>query len=183
MNDGVAMEQSLGIIIRLTKLTETSWIVHWCTEGDGVIKTVAKGARRPKSPFAGKLDLFFEAELSWVRSRKSELHTLREVAVVDYRESLRKRYADTVAASYFVDLLACVVELDHPVPELYDLLRRGLGYLGEKGADQRGVLHYERELARLLGVAHEKMSAFMSLENAFGNLPRSRKACLEMVGD
>ena len=140
------MEKSQGIIIRLTKLTETSLIVHWCTLEDGLIKTVAKGARRPKSSFVGKLDLFFEAEINWVRSRKSELHTLREVAVMDYRETLRKRYVDTVTASYFMDLLARVVELEHPVPELYDLLQRGLNYLGEKGADQRGLLHFEREL-------------------------------------
>lgn len=176
------MEKSFGIIIRLTKLTETSLIVHWCTQGEGLIKTVAKAARRPKSPFAGKLDLFFESELSWVRSRKGELHTLREVAVQDYRENLRKRYADTVAASYFVDLLARVVELDHPVPEFYDLLQRGLNYLGEKGADRRGMLHFENELARMLGVNNSRMSAALALEHAFGSLPRGRAACLEVVG-
>ena len=175
------MEKSLGIIIRLTKLTETSLIVHWCTQDEGLIKTVAKGGRRPKSPFAGKLDLFFGSELNWVRSRKSELHTLREVDVQDYRENLRKRYADTVAASYFVNLLAHVVELDHPVPELYDLLQRGLNYLGENGADRRGVLHFENELARMLGVSNSRMSAALALEHAFGSLPRGRVACLEIV--
>jgi len=176
------MEKSLGIIIRLTKLTETSLIVHWCTQDEGLIKTVAKGGRRPKSPFAGKLDLFFGSELNWVRSRKSELHTLREVDVLDYRENLRKRYADTVAASYFVNLLAHVVELDHPVPELYDLLLRGLNYLGEKGADRKGVLHFENELARMLGVNNSRMSAALALEHAFGSLPKGRVACLEIVG-
>jgi hypothetical protein len=44
-----------AIAIRLTRLTETSLIVHWFTEGHGLIKTVAKGARSPKSAFAGKL--------------------------------------------------------------------------------------------------------------------------------
>ena len=176
------MEQSIGIIIRLTKLTETSWIVHWCTEGEGVIKTVAKGARRPKSPFAGKLDLFFQSDLSWVRSRKSELHTLREVVVRDYRENLRKRYVDTVVASYFVDLLSRVVETDHPVPELYDLLYRGLNYVGQKGADLRGLLYFERELARLLGVGRASVSAAISLEQAFGRLPRGRAVCLDLIG-
>ena len=115
---GRQMEKSEGIIIRLTKLTETSLIVHWCTREHGLIKTVAKGGRRAKSPFAGKLDLFFEAELDWVRSRKTELHTLRDVAVGNYRESLRKSYLNTVAASYFAELIAHVVEPDHPVPEL-----------------------------------------------------------------
>lgn len=177
------MEKSTGIIIRLTKLTETSLIVHWCTDGHGLIKTVAKGARRPKSAFAGKLDLFFEAELNWVPSRKSDLHTLREVGVTDYRADLRKRYADTVVASYFGELLAHVVERDHPVPELFDLLRRGLGYLGRSGADRRAVLHYESELARLLGVEDRRTGAALALEQAFGSLPRARAACLQAVGD
>ena len=46
-----------GTVLRLTKLGDTSWIVHWCTAEFGWIKTVAKGARTPRSPFAGKLDL------------------------------------------------------------------------------------------------------------------------------
>lgn len=176
------MEKSRGIIIRLTRLTDTSLIVGWCTEEHGLVKTVAKGARRPGSAFAGKLDLFFEAELVWVESRRSELHTLREVQVRDFREPLRKRYADTVAASYFGELLAHVVEAGHPVPELFDLLRRGLGYLAEKGADKRAVLHFEHELARLLGVAHQRASAAVALESAFGSLPPGRGACLSLLG-
>ena len=177
------MEKSTGIIIRLTKLTETSLIVHWCTEEHGLIKTVAKGARRPKSVFAGKLDLFFEAEINWVQSRKSELHTLRELSVTNFRENLRKSYADTVVAAYFGELLAHVVEQSHPVPELFDLLQRGLGYLSQSGADKRALLHYESELAKLLGVAHSRTSAALSLEQAFGSLPRARAACLQTMGD
>lgn len=176
------MEKSLGIIIRLTRLTETSLIVHWCTQDHGLIKTVAKGGRRAKSPFSGKLDLFFEAELIWARSRKSELHTLREVVVVDYREPLRRKYVDTVVAAYFGELLAHVVELEHPVPELYDLLRRGLAYLADQGGGKRAVLHYEQEMARLLGVAHSRTSAALALEQAFGSLPRGRAACMDALG-
>ena len=88
------MENARGTIIRLTKLTDTSLIVHWMTEGDGLIKTVAKGARKPKSSYAGRLDLFIDAEFQWVRSRTSELHGLREVVVSDYRETLRQSYTD-----------------------------------------------------------------------------------------
>ncbi len=167
------MEQSEGIIIRLTKLTETSFIVHWCTMEHGIIKTVAKGARRPKSPFAGKLDLFYSAEFSWVRSSKSELHALREVVVGDYRDGLRKKYANTLAAAYFSELLTHVAEPEFPIPELYDLLARGLGYLNTEGSDQKAILHYEKEMARLMGVSSERLSAKSSIEKAFGALPRN----------
>src|SRR5438105_8134379 len=72
-----------GILLRKRKLSDTSLIVSWCTDSVGIVQTVARGARRSKSPFRGQLDLFFEAELSIAKSRKSNLHTLREVALLN----------------------------------------------------------------------------------------------------
>jgi DNA repair protein RecO (recombination protein O) len=175
------MEKAEGIIIRLTKLTDTSLIVHWCTAEAGLIKTVAKGARRPKSPFAGVLDLFVEGHLEWVPSRRSELHTLKEVSVRNYRESLRKTYANLVLGSYFGQLLEEVVEREHPEPDLYELLRRGLDHLAEAPASRKAMLYYERELARLLGVGHEGKNAAAALERAFGKLPKNRVDCLDLL--
>jgi DNA repair protein RecO (recombination protein O) len=175
------MEAGTGIIIRLTKLTDSSLIVLWCTEEAGLMKTVAKGARRPKSAFAGKLDLFVQAHLEWVPSRRSDLHILREVEVQDFREGLRKHYANTVLAAYFGQLLEQFVESEHAVPELFDLLRRGLGYLESQPATRKVLLHYERELARLLGVAEEGQNAGAALERAFGTMPKSRQGCLDLL--
>jgi DNA repair protein RecO (recombination protein O) len=172
------MECARGTIIRLTKLTETSLIVHWLTENDGLIKTVAKGARRAKSSFAGRIDLFIEAELEWTRSSRSELHALREVNVVDYRQGLRKSYRDAVVAAYFGQLLEQVLELDHPVPEMFDLLQRGLGYLSENGADRRSFYYFEKEVARLLGLG---LSSQAALLQSYGKLPSSRDHCLDLM--
>ncbi|NNM28397.1 MAG: DNA repair protein RecO, partial [Akkermansiaceae bacterium] len=172
------MDKAHGIAIRLTKLTDTSLIVHWFTEEIGLLKTVAKGARRPKSPFAGKIDLFVEAEVVWIPSRRSELHTLKEVEVLDFREGLRRRYAATVLAAYFCQLLEEVVEREHAEPELFDLLRRGLDYTLKSEANREGLLHFEREVARLMGIGHEGKNAAAALERAFGRLPKGRGDCL-----
>ncbi|HXA44461.1 MAG TPA: recombination protein O N-terminal domain-containing protein, partial [Candidatus Angelobacter sp.] len=56
------IKNATGIILRTRPLTETSLIVHWLTPDLGRLATVAKGARRPKSPFAGRLDLFYVAD-------------------------------------------------------------------------------------------------------------------------
>jgi DNA repair protein RecO (recombination protein O) len=76
------VENAHGILIRRTLLSNTSLIVHWLTREHGIVRTAAKGARRPGSPFTGKLDLFYSADFSFVRSRRSDLHTLRELAVL-----------------------------------------------------------------------------------------------------
>jgi DNA repair protein RecO (recombination protein O) len=82
-------DRATGIILRTRPLTETSLIVQWITVEAGRISTVAKGARRPKSPFLGKLDLYYEIDFSFQRARKSSLHTLREVNLRATRPNLR----------------------------------------------------------------------------------------------
>lgn len=176
-----AVEKARGTIIRVTKLTETSLIVHWMTEEVGLLKTVAKGARRTKSPFSGKLDLFVDGELEWVPSRKSELHTLREVEVHSYRTQLREKYEKMVLGSYFGQLLEHVLEREHAEPEVYGLLHRGLDYLCREEASRPILLHFETQLALFLGVGHGGKNAAASLEQAFGRVPQERRTCLAVL--
>jgi len=177
------MEQSHGILIRLTKLTDTSFIVHWFTEHAGLIKTVANGARRPGSPFAGKLDLFFGAEIVWSPAKRGELHPLKEVAVDAWRTGLRKSYLTTLLAGYCCRLLEQSVEPGHPEPTLFDLLKRALDHIDSAGASQRALDHYERELARLLGVANEYRTSEAALQEALGDLPAIRRDLIERLSN
>ncbi len=170
----VIVPSTEAIVLRLTRLTDTSLIVHWFTEQHGLVKTVARGARRLKSPFNGQIDLFFGGEISFTRSRASELHHLREVNIRHWREGLRRNYTTTLLAAYCCQLLEMAVEPEHPDPELHDLLRRALDHLDSADPAIRSLLHFESELARLLGISHQRQSAEISLSDALGKLPHSR---------
>ncbi len=172
------MESAQGTIIRLTKLSDSSLIVHWFTLEHGLIKTVARGGRQAKGAFLGKLDLFVQAELEWRRSRRGELHQLQELTVSDHRFALRKSYRDTLVAGYFSQLLEGVLELEHEDVELYGLLQRALGWLVEKDADRKGVLYFEKELSRLLGLGG---GGGQALRELYGNLPKCRDHCLDLL--
>ena len=184
------MEASAAILLRKRRFSETSLIVSWCTESFGCIHTVAKGARRQKSQFAGKLDLFFEAEISVVRSRKSDLHTLTEVVVKNPFAEIRSNYLRMQTAAYFVELIEICTERDHREPELFGLLRRAFGYLDANDSTARAVAHFETELARIAGVHDTRSvgeavsfpcrSAF-ALGNLFGRLPLSRTPLLKTL--
>ena len=170
-----------GILLRRRKLSDTSLIVSWCTNSLGIIQTVARGARRPRSPFRGQLDLFFEAELSIAKSRKSNLHTLREVVVVNAFAGIRTDHRRTQAASYFVELIEVCTEIEHHEPEIFHLLERAFGYLDQCDPDQPAILHFETELARITGVHGAKPNAAMALAHLFGRLPSSRPALLKSL--
>ncbi len=175
------MHSTRAIAIRQTRLTDTSLIVHWFTEDHGLVKTVAKGARRPKSPFAGKLDLFFGGEIIYQPARRGELHALREVSISDWREGLRQHYTSTLLAAYCCQLLESAVEPEHPEPELHDLLQRALDHLSNTAPSMRALLHFERELGRLLGISHAEQSPESSLRQAIGRLPEGRDELCERL--
>src|SRR6266480_5632703 len=176
------MQSTEAILLRKRKFSDTSLIVSWCTESFGCMQAVARGARRPKSPFAGKLDLFFEAEISIVQSRKSDLHTLTEVVLKNPFPGIRSNYLRTQTAAYFVELIEICTERDHREPELFTLLRRAFGYLDVNDPTQRAVSHFETELARIAGVHDSKKlkaDPASALGNLFGRLPLSRTPLLK----
>jgi DNA repair protein RecO (recombination protein O) len=144
-------EPASGIILRTRPLTETSLIVQWLTRDQGRIATVAKGARRPKSPFIGKLDLFYEADLSFVRSRRSELHALREVSLRNTHAPLRQDLNRLNAAAYCTVLLEQGTERETPLPEFYLLLREALDFLSQHPPNLGFLFALEARFLQLSG--------------------------------
>lgn len=178
------LTQSTAIVIRQTLLTETSLIIGWCCRGQGLVRTVAKGARRPRSAFAGRLDLFATVEIGYAPSRRSDLHMLREASVAAHRFGLRESWLRVLAASYFVRLIEQVAEPATPIPELFDLLTRALDYLDGRDPDMRAVIHFERELARCLGI-HTPAggAAIQAIRQMYHSLPPQRQKLLAALQD
>lgn len=151
--------RSTGIILRTRPLTETSLIVHWLTPDLGRIATVAKGARRPKSPFRGKLDLFYECEFSFARSRRSELHTLREATLRGTHSALRKDLGWLEQASYAAALIEQTTETETPLDGFYELFSEFLATLTAHPPQAQTVFAFELKLLRILGQLPDTVSS------------------------
>lgn len=141
-----------GIILRTRPLTETSLIVQWLTPDLGRIATVAKGARRPKSPFRGKLDLFYECELSFARSRRSELHALREVTLRETHTTLRKDLGWLEQASYAAALIEQTTETETPLDGFYELFSGFITALITHPPQPQTVFAFELKVLGQLGL-------------------------------
>ena len=140
-----------GLILRVRPLTETSLIVQWLTPDLGRVATVAKGARRPNSPFRGKLDLFYEADFSFARSRRGELHNLREVCLRQTHPRLREDLAALQQAAYCTALLEQTTETETPLPRSHALFQALLAELAARPARPRTALAFEVKLLVELG--------------------------------
>lgn len=145
-------ESARGLVLRTRPLTETSLIVHWLTPEFGRVATVAKGARRSKSPFRGKLDLFYLAEFSFSRSRASELHTLREVSLRQTHEFLRYNLGYLQQAAYCVRLIEQTTETETPLGLLFQLILDLLNALPGRAPQAQTIFAFELKLLMELGL-------------------------------
>src|SRR5579872_2189907 len=145
-------ETSIGLILRTRPLTDTSLIVHWLTPDFGRLATVAKGARRAKSPFAGKLDLFYAASFSFQRSRRSELHQLREVSLRETHAAIRQELEYLQQASYCTALIEQSTEMETPIPEIFSLMTGFLQNLTKQPPQPQNLFAFEIKLLSELGL-------------------------------
>jgi DNA repair protein RecO (recombination protein O) len=145
------IESVNGIILRTRPLTETSLIVNWLTADLGRVATVAKGARRPKSPFAGKLDFAYVADFTFHRSRRSDLHTLREVSLRETHPQLRRDLPALQQAARAVACIELATETDTPLPEVHALFCAWLAWLAGTTPDAKSLLGFEFKLLSALG--------------------------------
>ncbi|MBI5384149.1 MAG: DNA repair protein RecO [Verrucomicrobia bacterium] len=155
-------QRAAGVILRTFPLTETSLIVHWLTPEPGRLSTVAKGARRPKSPFRGKLDLFYEGEFSFVRSRRSDLHTLCEVSLRDTHTPLRRELGWLEQAAYAAALIEQTTETESPLPVLFGAFTRLLKTLPLQPPQPLTVFAFEMKLLADLGQNPDLAGASLS---------------------
>lgn len=175
------MEHTPAILIRRRTWGDTSWIVTWLTLGHGKVSTMARGARRPASPFAGKLDLFYIGEISFVLSKKSSLHTLREVQILEPFDASRLPGSNLFLCGYFAELTDLATEPGAPVSGIFDLLTRALTHLKSQPASLRALDFFEKELGRTLGIGDASSSPLAVLEAHCGRIPASRPALLRML--
>lgn len=145
-------ERATGILLHKRRLTETSLIIRWLTLELGIIDTVAKGALRPKSPYRGKLDVFFRCDISFARSRRSDLHTLREVALRHGSPALRRGLHSLQQASYAATLLQQTAERETPIPGLYELLLGFLDHLEQQPPSPISLMSFEIKMLEDLGL-------------------------------
>jgi DNA repair protein RecO (recombination protein O) len=146
------IETAFGVVVRTRPLTETSLIVHWLTRDLGRLATVAKGALRAKSPLRGKLDLFYTADFSFSRSRRSELHALREVSLRETHSGLRRDLAQLQQACYCANLVEQATEMETPLPAIFDLMAGLLHHLAVTEPQPQTIFAFELRLLSDLGL-------------------------------
>ena len=113
-----------ALVLKRTKLGESDVIVTLLAEDGSQYRAVAKGARKPTSSFASRLELFSVAQILLAEGKNLDI--VKEVRLVEGNVALRDDYLRTMAASPLVELLAKATFQDQPTNHLFALSTRTL---------------------------------------------------------
>lgn len=147
----MSAEKSYALVLRVIEFSETSVVVTLLTRDFGKIGALAKGARRPKSPFESALDLLSLCRVVFLRKSSDALDLLTE-AKLERRFRAGSRDLLRLYVGYYVaELLREMTDQGDPHPELFDLANATLQALDGDGDVFALLLRFELGLLRLLG--------------------------------
>lgn len=138
----MGLVETEAIVLRVYPLAEADKIVVCLTRSAGVVRAVAKGARRLKSRFGAGLEPFTLLSLSYFEKENRELVTLRQTEIQRSYFKLSQR-AETIAAlAYLSELVLEFAPPHEPNEKLFRMVRATLESVPEGQADLAPLLRY-----------------------------------------
>lgn len=147
----MGLRHDQGIVLRSYPFGDADRVVVLLSPNQGKIRTVAKGVRKTKSRFGGRLEPFTHVDLVLYEGRN--LDTITQVAVLEPFPRLRGDLDAVVAAGTMVEAADVVAQEGESSIRLFLLLHRGLRALeqGERSPDL--ITSFLLKLADVVGVA------------------------------
>ena len=118
-----------AVCLRRWEFSETSQTVCLLTRTHGVLRGLAKGARRDRGRFSGGFDVLTRGEIVAIVKPGRDLATLTDWYLTDTARALRVNLDANRAGLYIADLVYHMLKDHDPHPALFDRLVRTLGEL------------------------------------------------------
>lgn len=141
----MGLKHDQGIVLRGFPFGEADRVVVILSPNHGKLRTVAKGVRKTKSRFGGRLEPFTHVDLVLYAGRN--LDTVTQVEVIEAFPRLRNDLDAVLIAGTMVEAIDAVTQENESSLRAFLLLQRGLRAL------EAGHVHPDLLTAFLLGVA------------------------------
>jgi DNA repair protein RecO (recombination protein O) len=147
-----------AIVLRSIRYGEADRILHLYSRTRGRLGAIAKGARKPRSRFGGRLEPFFRLDLM-LHEGRGDLLTVTGVTTLDGYPRLRSSGPALTAAARACDAVLRLLDSTEPNQPAYNLLGRYLSLLDDPGqpraAGLETALSFRVKLALAAGFAPE----------------------------
>jgi len=110
-----------AVVLRSMRFGEADRILHVYTPMRGRVSAIAKGVRRSRSRFGGRLEPFFRLRLG-LHEGRSDLLTVTSADTIAGHPRLRENASALDAAARSCDAVSRLFETGDPHPEVFNLL-------------------------------------------------------------
>ncbi len=143
-----------AVVLRSMRYGEADRILHVYTPHRGRVSAIAKGVRRARSRFGGRLEPFFRLRIE-LHEGRGELLTVTGAQTLDGHARLRGDARALDAAARACDAVGRLFETSEPHPGVFNLLCRKLALLDEAPAQatRAGALAFRLKLLVAAGLA------------------------------
>jgi DNA repair protein RecO (recombination protein O) len=147
-----------AVVLRSMRYGEADRILHLYTPHRGRVSAIAKGVRRARSRFGGRLEPFFRLQIEMHEGR-GELLTVTGAQTIDGHARLRGDARALDAAARACDAVGRLFETSEPHPGVFNLLCRQLSLLDARagvagaGSARGGALAFRLKLLLAAGLA------------------------------
>jgi len=150
-----------AIVLRSIRYGEADRILHLYSRNRGRLGAIAKGARKPRSRFGGRLEPFFRLDLM-LHEGRGDLMTVTGVTTLDGYPRLRSSGPALTAGARACDAVLRLLDSAEANPPAYSLLCRYLTLLDEpeqpRAAGLEVALSFRLKLALAAGFVPELAS-------------------------
>jgi DNA repair protein RecO (recombination protein O) len=132
-----------AICIRQWDWSETSQTVSLFTRSLGVVRGLAKGARRPKAPYSGGLEILTRGTAGIILKQSSDVALITEWDLLEQFPALRRSLDAHYAGLYMAELVHYAVHDHDPHPALFDSLLDSLRALADDLARRVALVNFQ----------------------------------------
>ena len=148
-----------AVVLRSIRYGEADRIIHLYSRNRGRLGAIAKGSRRPKSRFGGRLEPFFRLDLVLYEGR-GDLATVTGASTLDGYAGLRADAGALTAAARACDAVLRLLDSSEANPAAYNLLCNYLSLLDTSPVAREAgtALAFRLKLALAAGFSPELAS-------------------------
>jgi len=140
-----------AIILDSFDYGESDRILTFCTKGFGKVKGIAKGARRSRKRFVGRLEPGSCINLFFHYSEKSELVRVEDAALINGFAGIRGDVESFASACYLLELTGAFTRPGLSLPEVFNMLFDFISFMGRGGDKALLSRFFEVKLLSILG--------------------------------
>ena len=186
------IEKTDAIVLKSSKLRESSLIITFFTRDFGKIRTISKGVRKKKSPLLRHFEPFTYQEIVFYHHPKREINLITDSTIKESFFFIRYNFQKICYASYMVELVDEVTQLNQTQRNLFEVLLYSLCELKDISSTKL-LRFFEIKVLDCIGIfpnlkkcvvcGNRKLSFHMSFSFRHGGIVCARPTCLGNAPD